>query len=220
MTDVILLLDRSAVLSSDSHFWRSASGLGICMIPQAVVDEINSVVAGFGSDKTQEAIASEFLRFLVTSNWQVTDISAVHALLSQKLSNSTSRSSRLDLAIAECAYGLALQSASTVILVTNTVTLIQAINQLNQANLSTATAPTVRTWIQNRQIPTQTVINISTTSRAKTVRNANLARLNKFIVGLISWIVIVVIGLVAWRSLQPKEFNQFWQKTGLPHLPK
>jgi len=47
------------------------------------------------------------------------------------------------------------------------------------------------------------------------LRNASYARLNKFVVGVIGWVVIAGIGLRAWRSLQPKEFNQLWQKTVL-----
>jgi len=60
MNDTILLFDRSAIFSSNSHLWQSASGLGTCMIPQAVSDEINSVVSGFGSDGDDLKLASEF----------------------------------------------------------------------------------------------------------------------------------------------------------------
>lgn len=216
MSDAILLFDRTAILGSDSHFWRGVSVLGTCITPQLVLEEINSVVSGFGSDKRQEAISSEFLRFLPLSNWQVSDVSGTDPSLGQKLGSSTSRNSRLDLAIAECAYGLALQHTTSVILVTNTTTLLQAVNTLNQQNLSAATLPTVRQWLQNRQIPSQKSPIFETTSRAVTVRRANYARLNKFVAGLIGWVIIAGIGLVAWRSLQPKEFKQFWQKTGLP----
>jgi len=61
---------------------------------------------------------------------------------------------------------------------------------------------TVGQWVQNRQIPTLKSPSFKTpTSRAVRVSNANSARLNKFIVGLIGWIVIAAIGLVAWRSI-------------------
>jgi len=221
MNEAILLFDRSAILSTDGHFWRGVSGLGTCTIPRSVLDEINSVMSGFATDKSYEAIASEFQRFLPLSYWQVSDISSKHPALNQKLGNSASRNSRLDLEIAECAYGLALQSLNSVILVTNTNSLLQTINDLNHQNLSAATVATVGQWAQNHQIPTLKSPSFKTpTSRAVTVRNANSARLNKFIVGLIGWIVIATIGLVAWRSIQPKEFNKFWQKTGLPNLIK
>ncbi len=216
MSDAILLFDRSAILSSDSHFWRGATGIGDCIIPQVAVEEINSVVSGFGSNKGQEVIASEFLKFLPLNNWQISDVSGPDPTLSQRLGSSTSRNSRLDLAIAECAYGLALQSATSVILVTNTTALLQAVNALNQQNLTAVTLPTVRQWVQNRQIPSQKSSIFQTTSRAVTVRKANYARLNKFVAALIGWVVIAGISLVAWRSLQPKEFKQFWQKTRLP----
>jgi hypothetical protein len=219
MNEPILLFDRSAILSTDVHFWRGVSALGTCSIPQAVLDEIDSVLAGFGIDKSYEAIASEFQRFLPISYWQISDTSAKHPALNQKLGNSASRNARLDLAIAECGYGLALQSPNSVILVTNTNSLLQAINDLNHQNLSAVTVATIRQWVQNRQIPSQKSPSFKTpTSRAVTVRNANSARLNKFVAGLIGWIVICGIGLVAWRSLQPKEFNKFWLKTGLPNL--
>ena len=107
MSDTVLLFDRSAILSSDSHFWRGATGIGDCIIPQVAVEEINSVVSGFGSNKGQEVIASEFLKFLPLNNWQISDVSGSDPTLSQRLGSSTSRNSRLDLAIAECAYGLA-----------------------------------------------------------------------------------------------------------------
>jgi len=216
----ILLFDRSAILSSDAHFWRAVSSIGTCMIPQAVVEEINSIISGFGADNNQVLSASEFQRFLKQSNWQVTDISGSDPTLTQKLSNSVSRGSRLDLAIAECGYGLALTSTTDVILVTNTPLLLQAVNALNQDKLTAVTLANVRPWVQNRQIPSQKLINPTITSRAVTVRNANNARINKFVVTIFSWIVIGAIGLVAWRSLQPKEFKQFWQKTGLPNFIK
>lgn len=220
MNDTILLFDRSAILSTDGHFWRGVSTLGTSMIPQGVLDEINSVLSGFGTDKSYEAIASEFQRFLPLSYWQISDVSSQHPELTQKLGNSASRNSRLDLAIAQCAYGLALESTNPVVLVTNTNSLLQAINALNHPNLSAATVATVRQWVQNRQIPSQKSPIFKTTSRAVTVRNANSARLNKFVVGVVGWIVIAGIGLVAWRSLQPQEFNKFWQKTGLSNLIK
>jgi len=71
---------------------------------------------------------------MTSSNWQVSNVSGTDPKLSQKLGSTTSRNSRLDLAIAECAYGLALQSSNSVILVTITSTISQAINNLNQPN--------------------------------------------------------------------------------------
>jgi len=220
MSAPILLFDRTAILSSDSHFWHSVSAIGTCMIAQAVVDEVSSVASGFGSDKNQVAIASEFQRFLINSNWQVTDVSGADPSLTQKLGSSTSRSSRLDLAIAECGYGLALTSGVEVILVTDTAFLLLAVNTLNQPNLTSVPLSAVRKWSQNRKIPSQKLVNPTITSRAVTVQNANYARLNKFVVTIVGWILIGAIGLVAWRSLQPKSFNQFWQKTGLPNFIK
>jgi hypothetical protein len=222
MNDTVLLFDRSAILGSDSHFWRGVSALGTCIIPQLVLEEINSIVSGFGTDGSNTQ-AAEFQRFMAASNWQISDVSATDPRLSQKLGSSASRNSRLDLAIAECAYGLALQTPAPIILVANTNSLSQAVNNLNRLNLLAVTLPTVKTWLQNRQIPEISILknpSIKVTSRAVTVRNANYARLNKILAGLIGWIVIMGIGLVVWRSLQPKEFNKFWQKTGLPNLLK
>ncbi|MFB2836979.1 hypothetical protein [Floridanema evergladense] len=36
---------------------------------------------------------------------------------------------------------------------------------------------------------------------------------------LISVLIFVVLGLTAWRFIQPQSFNQFWRQTGLPALP-
>jgi len=226
MNDTILLFDRSAILGSDSHFWRGVSAIGTCIIPQVALEEINSIVSGFGTDGSNSQ-AAEFQRFMAASNWQISDVSATDPRLSQKLGSSASRNSRLDLAIAECAYGLALQSTASVILVANTDSLLQAVNNLDRDNLLAVTLPTIKTCLQNRQIPKISLLKTSsfkTTSRAVTVRNANYARLNKFVSVIIGWILIMGIGLVIWRSLQPKEFkqefNKLWQKTGLPNLPK
>ncbi|XWK85863.1 MAG: PIN domain-containing protein [Phormidium sp.] len=36
---------------------------------------------------------------------------------------------------------------------------------------------------------------------------------------LISLLIFFVLGLTAWRFIQPESFNQFWRQTGLPALP-
>lgn len=218
MSDAILVFDHSAILESDSHFWQGVSDLGVCWIPQVVLEEVNFIVAGMGN-KSQEAIASEFQRFFRSSNWQISDVVGNDPRLSQKLGSALSRNARLDLATAECIFGMALQSTEPIILITNTQALAQAVNDLNQPNLRAVTGAIAKTWIQNRHISLKSS-SLKVTSRAETVRNTNYARLNKLMVTIIGWIMIVSLGLIVWRSLQPREFKQFWQKTGLPNFIK
>lgn len=208
----ILLFDHSAILTSDLHFWRQISMLGTCMVPQVVITEIDALASGFGTDPSHGAIAAEFQRFLSSSSWQIMD-QAQHRsalLLSQKLAGAMSRGARLDLAIAEAAFGLAQTTPHPVILVTNTPLLLSTISALHQPNLTAATAATVRSKLQNSRRPLA--------NKAKT--NAYLARGHKMLITGIGWLLVIAMGLAVWRSLHPQSFKRMWQQLGLPNLPK
>jgi len=223
MTSNILIFDRTAILANNIHFWREVSNLGTCIVPQAVIEEINAIVEGFSPDSSHKESAPEFYRFLPTSNWNTSGVSDVHPHLSQKLGNALSRKSRLDLGVAQCAYGMAiLHTEAVVILVTDAQNIIQAVTQLHIENLTAANCATVKGWLRTKEIPKHKAINATafkTPSSATVKTHANLARFHKFFVGAMGWTIMVVLILVVWRSLQPQQFKQIWHKTGLPQLP-
>lgn len=50
-------------------------------------------------------------------------------------------------------------------------------------------------------------------------RSSSNNLVTKIVGTLVSLLIFVVLGLTAWRFLQPQSFNQFWRQTGLPALP-
>ncbi|MFB2936603.1 PIN domain-containing protein [Aerosakkonemataceae cyanobacterium BLCC-F154] len=50
-------------------------------------------------------------------------------------------------------------------------------------------------------------------------RPSSSGLLTKIVSSLITLIILAVLGLTAWRFIQPQSFNQFWRQTGLPALP-
>jgi hypothetical protein len=224
MISNILIFDRNAILSNNIHFWREVGNLGECIVPQSVIEELSSIIEGFSPESSYEQSAAEFYRFLPTSNWQTSGVSDLHPQLSQKLGNALSRKSRLDLDTAQCAYGMAvLHPEAAVILVTDAKNLLQVISQLGIENLTAVNCAIASGWLRTKQVPPLSELRSGTsfkTPSSATVRtNANLARFNKLVSTIIGWTIMVLIVLVVWRSLQPKQFKQIWQKTGLPNLP-
>jgi hypothetical protein len=50
-------------------------------------------------------------------------------------------------------------------------------------------------------------------------RSSSNNLVTKIVGTLVSVLIFAVLGLTAWRFIQPESFNQFWRQTGLPALP-
>lgn len=240
----ILIFDESAIVSGNIHFWKDVSQLGSCLVPEAVMAAVKLLAEDVAADRSNaqpdEAAAAEFLLFFPKSSWKTTSVVQAHEDLAPNPGHDISRKSRLSLVVAQCAYGVAsLNHGLPVILVTDTQPLIHRIGRLGLANLIAATATVARQWARTKQPPANISKMIATLqitnpkqprSLVTTTQPEDISQqwsssrkpkhnLNRIIGGFVSWAVIAIIVLYGWRSLQPKQFKQFWQKTGLPALP-
>lgn len=249
----IILFEPSAILSGNTHFWQEVSELGECTLSQSTVTEIQLVAEGMGEETSLAAIAKEFLRFLATSGWQITDVTAEHQALVPERGLTMSSKSRLNLALAQCAYGLAeLHPTNLIVLVTDDQPQVQRISQLGIPNLCVTTSRALRQWARTKQPPLAIAKVIADLKPTHSTNNRNqestrtppvsgrhalsrqfsgqtshkpikqsyrLMRAQSAISGLIGLAVTVIVLLLAWRIVQPQQFHQVWQKTGLPPLP-
>jgi len=242
----ILIFDDSSITSGNIHFWREVSALGTCLVPEAAMAAVKFLAEDVRADRSnaepESAAAAEFVLFFAKSNWKTTAVLSNHEELAPNPGHDVSRKSRLGLMVAQCAYGIASQDAGVlVVLVTNTQPLIHRIEQLGVTNLCAVTAAAVRQWARTKQPP----VNVAKSIATLQVTHSNHARsydpqpknqvedlsqqwsskkkprrdLKRIIMGVMGWGVVVIVLLYGWQSLQPKQFKQFWQKTGLPALP-
>lgn len=97
----------------------------------------------------------------------------------------------------------------------------EKIQKINTKNLTTEeitinkkeTFPT-----QKKVIPSNSVNSITPSTKAKVKPKSKL--IQNLIAYLMAIIGFTLVILTLWYFLQPNSFNQFWQKKGLPSLPK
>jgi hypothetical protein len=230
------LFDRGAVLATNTHFWKAASKFGFCLLPQLVVDEIKRTAEDASVNATQnssaENAAVEFMRFLPQSNWQVTDRIKTHPELTTA-DNQLSRNARMSFLMGQYAYGVADHEGDRLtILVTDDQTLIRKINELNVDRLCATTAIAVKQWVFAGEIPIvieraegtfnlgQKISKYGNRDGYSRRSRRGLRSLLLNILGISAIAVFLLLAsLLVWQQAQPKQFNQFWQKTGLPAFP-
>lgn len=233
------LFDRGAILATNSHFWKAAAKFGFCLLPQLVVDEVNRTAEEASVNASQnssaENAAVEFMRFLPKSNWQVTDLIKTHPELitaDNQPSNQLSRNARMSFLVGQYAYGVADHERERLtILVTDDQTLIRKINELNIDQLCATSAIAVKQWVFSGEIPSvieraQGTFKVGQkiskygdrVGRYRSKSGWRQLLLNILGVSAIA-AFLLVISLLVWQQTQPKQFNQFWQKTGLPSFP-
>ncbi len=250
---VKLLFDTSAILASQVKQWQLFSGLGKCVLPQIVADEIR-FLSSRAPEPAQEVAARSFARFFPNSGW-----SLFTRLASQPPSNlaagmAMSKQARQTLAVAQSACALAKDNPGhLVVAVADNPHLFQHLQSLQLSNLCCAPLsvvvqwgrtgyppPAVRKGAAAMQVPGASFARVSPpavpvrprvlvperpaiSSRPRSATTRNLTEISRqgrsALSTILSLALAVVLGLVGFRLLAPKQFNQFWQKTGLPALP-
>lgn len=149
---VVLVLDITALVSGSQREWREFSRVGRAHIPQAVYEEMK-MLFDRSPDPDLEELSKAFNHFYPTSGWQITDVHAHHSMLTAAGQGLTHRT-RIALAAARCAYALALDSPShMVVLVTRNQLMWQRIGEIALANLCAIDAGELLQWSRTGQRP-------------------------------------------------------------------
>ncbi|MGK7902841.1 MAG: PIN domain-containing protein [Hormoscilla sp.] len=153
LPDIILLFDVNGILDKTTREWSEYSRVGTCYLPQVVYDEIR-FLCDRASEPELEKPAREFIRFHPESNWQLTDARATHPSLTDAPGQAQSKKARLNLAVAECACGLAQEMTDKlIVLVSNTQPLLQQMQALTINNLCGITTTALLQWSRTSARP-------------------------------------------------------------------
>ena len=149
---VSLILDITALLGGSQREWREFSRVGRTHIPQAVYEEMR-LLFDRSPDPDLEALCKAFNHFYPTSGWQITDIHAHHPTLTAT-GHGLTHSTRITLAAARCAYALALNSPThLIVLVTRNQPMLQRMADISLANLCAIDAGDLLQWSRTGQRP-------------------------------------------------------------------
>jgi hypothetical protein len=149
---VSLVLDITALVGGSQREWREFSRVGRTHIPQAVYEEMR-LLFDRSPDPDLEALCKAFNHFYPTSGWQITDIHAHHPTLTATGHGLTHRT-RITLAAARCAYALALNSPThLIVLVTRNQPMLQRMAEISLANLCAIDAGDLLQWSRTGQRP-------------------------------------------------------------------
>lgn len=149
---VSLVLDITALVGGSQREWREFSRVGRTHIPQAVYEEMR-LLFDRSPDPDLEALCKAFNHFYPTSGWQITDTHAHHPTLTATGHGLTHRT-RIALAAARCAYALALNSPThLIVLVTRNQPMLQRIAEIALANLCAVDAGDLLQWSRTGQRP-------------------------------------------------------------------
>ncbi len=150
---IILVLDISTLSNSSASEWMGFSRVGACHLPQVVYDEIRGLFDR-SADPDLERIARDFSRFYGRSGWKITEVTSHHPSLKAASGQALTQRSRIGLAVARTAYGLAQQHPGhLVVLVANERLLLQRLYEINVANLSGITGQDLLQWSQTGRRP-------------------------------------------------------------------
>ncbi len=247
----LLLVETSAIVSTNPNTWQAIAKLGECLLPEVVAIEIKNIANGKAegneSNAKQFQNSSEF-------NWQITTLTAQHADLVIRATQNLSRQARLMISVAKSAVGVAnAHPKQCVVLISDEISLRDRIAKLDSKNLCAIPSAVARQWSRtdqappivdqsikylqkqisepDNQFPHQTdTIYLSTSSSSATAEqkikdnqkiNPNYRQIGISLVkfGLATTFLVSIL-LFGWRLAQPKKFQQFWEKNGLPPLPK
>ncbi|MBD2100756.1 hypothetical protein [Leptolyngbya sp. FACHB-261] len=258
---VRLLLDLSTILSTQTRHWIGFSGIGDCVVPQPVLDELNFLVDR-APEPGQEAVARAFARFYPNSHWGVTSCLATGPQFVTPAGVALSKQARINLAVAQCACAVAQDNpGSLIVVVANNSALARQLQNVRQSNLCCITPNMLVQWTRTQQPPTP----VQQAAVGAWVPGASLARVpvaatrpkwetrpqsatprptfspdsakhspnqksttqpqparpsGALLSVLLSLTLLVVLVLVGFHLVAPQQFNQWWQKLGLPALPK
>jgi hypothetical protein len=147
----LLLVETSAIVSTDSNTWQAIAKLGECLLPEAVAIEIKNIANGKaeGNESTAKQFqnSSEF-------NWPITNLTAKHADLVVRATQNLSRQTRLMINIAQSAIGVAnAHPQQCVVLISDEISLRDRIAKLNFKNLCAIPSAVARQWSRTNQAP-------------------------------------------------------------------
>ena len=242
---IIIIFEPRAILAGSTRDWSQFSQLGVCYLPQIVLEELEFLTKRAISD-AEEKTAREFFRFFPDSGWQVSQGMTHHDSLTNQDGDSLSKNARLQQAIAESTYYISLENPSKlVVFVGNNQNLREEIENLGQDNLVTLTLTQFIQWLRTQQKPLNVAqkiasmgngsittpkppisgsnnnkeeVTLSSTYQTKAKVKAKNNTPNTIISGLLALSAFGFVILTGWYFLQPQSFQQFWQKTGLPSL--
>ena len=175
---ILLLFDVSALLARTTREWQEFSQMGACCVPKVILEEIQ-FLCDRAPEPDQEKKAREFMRFYPQSDWQMTEADADHPLLQPPAEEALSKTARLALAVAQCAYGLSQEEPNKlVIFVTNEYKLLQKIRSLAVLNLCPLPESTFVQWVRTQQRPIAVTqkLQLLTRSSSKTAVSQPLTR--------------------------------------------
>ncbi|MGJ3247280.1 MAG: PIN domain-containing protein [Elainellaceae cyanobacterium] len=150
---ILLVLDISTLSTTTTRDWLGFSRAGVCYLPQVIYEEMRFLYDR-SPDPDLERTAREFNRFYATSGWKITEVVGHHPLLKSSTGYGLTRRTRVGLAVARCAYGLAQQHpASLVVLVASDRSILQRIYDIQTPNLTAIPGSTLLNWSRTGQRP-------------------------------------------------------------------
>lgn len=236
----LILMDLSALMSSGVRHWQEFSRLGECFIPKAVLEEIQ-LLCNHAIEPAQERTAREFVRFFPESGWKATTSIAQHPALKPSEGHALSKKTRLALAAAQAAYGLARsRPEGLVVVAANDQGLIQRLRMLGAPNLCGMPLTVLVQWSRTARKP-PVVANqlhamrlmvgavtpaVSKTPSSPPVRSTSTQsyqnkkplspqraiRPASIFYNLLTLAIVAIAVLAVWRVIHPPSFNRLWHQ--------
>jgi hypothetical protein len=148
-----VVLDLSILSATSIREWMGFSRVGSCHIPKVIYEEMR-FLHDRAPDPDLERVAREFNRFQRESQWQISDAIAHHPALRSSTGEALTKRHRIGLAVARCAYGLADDNPShLVVLVVSDRAMLQRIYSMKVSNLCAISGSMMLQWSQTGQRP-------------------------------------------------------------------
>ncbi|TYQ24267.1 hypothetical protein PseudUWO311_19795 [Pseudanabaena sp. UWO311] len=147
----LLLVETSAIVSTNPNTWQAIAKLGECLLPEVVAIEIKNIANG--KAEGNESNAKQFQNSS-DLNWQVTTLTAKHADLVIGATQNLSRQARLMINVAQSAVGVAnAHPTQCVVLISDEISLRDRIAKLDSENLCAIPSAVARQWSRTDQAP-------------------------------------------------------------------
>lgn len=157
---IILVFEPRAILAGRTRDWSQFTQVGNCLIPQTVMEELE-FLTNRAVEPQEEQIAREFLRFLPDSTWEVDNSQQSHPSFTKKDGENLSKSARLQIAILESVYGIAVENPDKlVVFVANQSNLRENIDNLEQNNLTSLPLTQFIQWLRTKQNPVNITLKL------------------------------------------------------------